>query len=281
MRVSPRVSVTLILLLAVIEVKASGEYCHGWHDSEGTRREGFQCPERFDSDDAIICCGQCELRYCCTNSDARLDQGTCENDKQTRESDSDSKENKSNGAVPIYVPFLVVGAVFVCFVLLGSVVAMCCCRCLRPKQEQSPVSAAGGMAGGGPGAGPGHLPEAIPMMASAGMSCDSSSQQSSAAASSSTHSSVQPLPLLCTQAGCSLSHDTGVYINMPPNFSLLNCQQAVQILHPQYIGYTMHEAIAPSPTTFLHPSQGYWPLQTRFLPPASMASEPKHPPITV
>ncbi|KAG5850708.1 hypothetical protein ANANG_G00085320 [Anguilla anguilla] len=108
-----------------------------------------------------------------------------------------NKENKGDGAVPIYVPFLVVGAVFVCFVLLGSVVAVCCCRCLRPKQEQSPVcvgGAAGGAAGGESRAEAGGLLEAIPMMASAGVSCGSSSQQSSkfTSSSSSGQSSVQP-----------------------------------------------------------------------------------------
>ncbi|XP_035268956.1 protein shisa-2 [Anguilla anguilla] len=277
-------TVIMILLYTIISVKASGEYCHGWHDTQGSWREGFQCPERFDSDDAIICCGQCELRYCCSSSDARLDQGTCENDNQIREpgTGNGNKENKGDGAVPIYVPFLVVGAVFVCFVLLGSVVAVCCCRCLRPKQEQSPVGgAAGGAAGGESRAEAGGLLEAIPMMASAGVSCGSSSQQSSkfTSSSSSGQSSVQPPPLLRTQAGCYLSHDAGVYFNMPASFSVLSRQQATQLLHPQYIGYTIpHEAIAPSPAPFLYHSQGsYRPLQAPFLPPASTASEPKHP----
>lgn len=35
---------------------------------------------------------------------------------------------------PVYVPFLIVGAIFVAFILVGSLVAVYCCTCLRPKQ---------------------------------------------------------------------------------------------------------------------------------------------------
>ncbi|KAK0153547.1 Protein shisa-3 [Merluccius polli] len=37
-------------------------------------------------------------------------------------------------AEPIYVPFLMVGSIFVAFVVVGSLVAVYCCTCLRPKQ---------------------------------------------------------------------------------------------------------------------------------------------------
>lgn len=93
-------SVTVIgtLLLVIIDVKASGEYCHGWHDSQGSWKEGFQCPEKIDAEDAIICCGKCELRYCCSSTDARLDQGSCDNDKQAQDPGKESKEDKDTGA---------------------------------------------------------------------------------------------------------------------------------------------------------------------------------------
>lgn len=93
-------SVTAIvtLLLVIIDVKASGEYCHGWHDSEGAWKEGFQCPEKIDAHDAIICCGKCELRYCCSSTEARLDQGSCDNDRQAVEPGPGSKEDKDNAA---------------------------------------------------------------------------------------------------------------------------------------------------------------------------------------
>lgn len=61
---------------------AQGEYCHGWLDSNGNYHEGFQCPEDFDTTDANVCCGSCSLRYCCAAVDARVDQGSCTNDRE-------------------------------------------------------------------------------------------------------------------------------------------------------------------------------------------------------
>lgn len=81
-----RIAASLLrLLLAALlaaGARASGEYCHGWLDAQGVWRIGFQCPERFDSGDATICCGSCALRYCCSSAEARLDQGGCDNDRQ-------------------------------------------------------------------------------------------------------------------------------------------------------------------------------------------------------
>lgn len=112
---------------------ARGEYCHGWLDTSGNYHEGFQCPEDFDTMDATVCCGSCALRYCCAAVDARLDQGTCTNDREV--------ENTTQyAAQPIYVPFLMVGSIFVAFVVVGSLVAVYCCTCLRPKQPtQQPI----------------------------------------------------------------------------------------------------------------------------------------------
>uniref|UniRef100_A0A8C3AU44 Shisa family member 2 n=1 Tax=Cyclopterus lumpus TaxID=8103 RepID=A0A8C3AU44_CYCLU len=263
------------------DVGRSGEYCHGWHDSQGAWKEGFQCPEKIDGEDAIICCGKCELRYCCSSTEARLDQGSCDNDRQAKEPGTESKENKDSGAVPIYVPFLIVGSVFVAFILVGSVVAVCCCRCLRPKQELS--------SGGGPGGG--RLLETIPMMSSVGTSRGSSSRQSSTATSSSSSAppaAPRPAPpvLMRAQASCCLPPDASVFVNMPTNFSVLNCQQATQImphqgqfLHPQYISYAH-----PGPT-YLDPTQGgYRPLQSPCPPPAggsSVIGDQKYPAVTV
>ncbi|XP_042255648.1 protein shisa-2 [Thunnus albacares] len=281
------VTVIVTLLLVIIDVKASGEYCHGWHDSQGVWKEGFQCPEKIDAEDAIICCGKCELRYCCSSTDARLDQGSCDNDRQAQEPGTESKENKDSGAVPIYVPFLIVGSVFVAFILVGSVVAVCCCRCLRPKQELSSGGASGGGASGG------RLLETIPMMSSAGTSRGSSSRQSSTATSSSSSAppaaSRPAAPLMRAQASCCLPPDASVFVNMPTNFSVLNCQQATQImphqgqfLHPQYIGYA--HPVAPA-AAFLDPTQGgYRPLQSPCPPPtggSSVTSDQKYPPVTV
>uniref|UniRef100_A0A8C7Z5I6 Shisa family member 3 n=1 Tax=Oryzias sinensis TaxID=183150 RepID=A0A8C7Z5I6_9TELE len=105
---------------------AQGEYCHGWLDTSGNYHEGFQCPEDFDTADATVCCGTCALRYCCAAAEARLDQGSCTNDREV--------DDTEFAAQPVYVPFLMVGSIFVAFVVVGSLVAVYCCTCLRPKQ---------------------------------------------------------------------------------------------------------------------------------------------------
>ncbi|XP_057680124.1 protein shisa-2 [Corythoichthys intestinalis] len=278
------IAVIATLLAVAIDVKANGEYCHGWHDAQGAWKEGFQCPEKIDGVDAIICCGKCELRYCCSSTDARLDQGSCDNDRRALEPGAEGKESKESDAVPIYVPFLIVGSVFVAFILVGSVVAMCCCRCLRPKREPS----------AGSGGGSGRPLETIPMMS--GTSRGSSSRQSSTAASSSSSAPsanprpgpAAPTPMVRAQASCCLPPDASVFVNMPTNFSVLNCQQATQImphqgqfLHPQYIGYA--HPVAPA---FMDPTQGgYRPLQSPCPPPqagsSSVVSDQKYPPVTV
>ncbi|KAM9774531.1 protein shisa-2 [Syngnathus typhle] len=276
-------AVAVTLLLVTIDVQASGEYCHGWHDAQAGWKEGFQCPEKIDGVDAIICCGKCELRYCCSSTDARLDQGSCDNDRRALEPGAEGRETKDSDAVPIYVPFLIVGSVFVAFVLVGSVVAMCCCRCLRPKQELASA------AGGGTAAAGGRLLETIPMMSSSGTSRGSSSRQSSTATSSSSSAAAanaRPGALAVrAQASCCLPPDASVFVNMPTNFSVLNCQQATQImphqgqfLHPQYIGYA--HPVSPA---FMDPNQGgYRPLQSPCPPPqAGVSCEQKYPPVTV
>lgn len=111
---------------------AQGEYCHGWLDANGNYHDGFQCPEDFDTTDATVCCGTCALRYCCAAPDARLDQGSCTNDRET--------DNTEFAAQPVYVPFLMVGSIFIAFIIVGSLVAVYCCTCLRPKQPtQQPI----------------------------------------------------------------------------------------------------------------------------------------------
>ncbi|XP_043547912.1 protein shisa-2-like [Chiloscyllium plagiosum] len=241
-------------LVAPVPVNASGEYCHGWLDSQGSWHQGFQCPERFDSGSATICCGSCSLRYCCSSTEARLDQGHCHNDQPAVSSGDaaggEGRDSANSSAVPIYVPFLIVGSVFVAFVIVGSFVAICCCRCLKPKQEpqqsRTPTE--------------NRLMETIPMISSSGNPRGSSSRQSSTAASSSSSAnSGARAPPLRTQTNCCLPTEgtmNNIYLNMPPNFSVMNCQQAPQImphqaqfLHPQYLSYAVqHDSLAMTPT---------------------------------
>ncbi|CAL8312251.1 unnamed protein product [Merluccius merluccius] len=263
--------VLVVLDVVVLDVEASGEYCHGWRDPQGAWRDGFQCPEKIDGDDAIICCGKCELRYCCASTEARLDQGTCDNDKQDHlepggggGGGGGGKDSGGGGAVPIYVPFLIVGSVFVAFVLVGSVVAVCCCHCLRPKQEP-------------PAPPPPPAPRRRRRRPRPGRRRPHQQQQQQ---------------LMHAQASCCVPADGSVFVNMPTNFSVLNCQQATQImphqgqfLHPQYIGYA-HHAMSPTPA-YLDPSHQavYRPLQSPYPAPTSVASvasdQHKHPTVTV
>ncbi|XP_052047238.1 protein shisa-2 homolog [Apodemus sylvaticus] len=265
-----RASLLQLLLAALLAAgaRASGEYCHGWLDAQGVWRIGFQCPERFDGGDATICCGSCALRYCCSSAEARLDQGGCDNDRQqgVGEPGRTDREGPDSSAVPIYVPFLIVGSVFVAFIILGSLVAACCCRCLRPKQDPQQSRAPGGN----------RLMEAIPMIPSASTSRGSSSRQSSTAASSSSSAnSGARAPPTRSQTNCCLPEGTmnNVYVNMPTNFSVLNCQQATQIvphqgqyLHPPYVGYAVHDSVPMTPVPpFMDGLQpGYRPVQPSF-----------------
>ncbi|KFV00962.1 Protein shisa-2, partial [Pterocles gutturalis] len=185
-------------------------------------------------------------------------------------------------AVPIYVPFLIVGSVFVAFIILGSLVAACCCRCLRPKQEPQQSRAPGGT----------RLMETIPMIPSASTSRGSSSRQSSTAASSSSSAnSGARAPPTRSQTNCCLPEGTmnNVYVNMPTNFSVLNCQQATQIvphqgqyLHPQYVGYAVQHD--PMPLTPVPPfldglQSGYRQIQSPYPHPAS--EQKMYPAVTV
>ncbi|XP_038314518.1 protein shisa-2 homolog isoform X2 [Canis lupus familiaris] len=285
---APRGAASLLqLLLAALlaaGARASGEYCHGWLDAQGVWRLGFQCPERFDGGDATICCGSCALRYCCSSAEARLDQGGCDNDRQqgAGEPGRADKDGPDGAAVPIYVPFLIVGSVFVAFIILGSLVAACCCRCLRPKQEPQQSRAPGGN----------RLMETIPMIPSASTSRGSSSRQSSTAASSSSSAnSGARAPPTRSQTNCCLPEGTmnNVYVNMPTNFSVLNCQQATQIvphqgqyLHPPYVGYTVqHDSVPMTPVPpFLDSLQtGYRQIQAPF--PHTNSEQKMYPAVTV
>ncbi|XP_069496896.1 protein shisa-2 homolog [Ambystoma mexicanum] len=276
----------LLLLLTSLVAPAlgSGEYCHGWLDPQGAWRDGFQCPERFDAEDATICCGTCVLRYCCASGDARLDQGSCSNDRQqgAPEHGRPDKDEQDSAAVPIYVPFLIVGSVFVAFIILGSLVAVCCCRCLRPKQEPQQSRAPGSN----------RLMETIPMIQSASTSRGSSSRQSSTAASSSSsaNSAARPPPTR-SQTNCCLPEGTmnNVYVNIPTNFSVMNCQQASQLvphqgqyLHPQFVGYAVpHDSMQMTAMPqFLDGLQGgYRQMQSPY--PHSNPEQMKYPPVTV
>ncbi|KAG5284461.1 hypothetical protein AALO_G00026970 [Alosa alosa] len=123
--------ITLLDISLPLAVEAAGEYCHGWSDSYNTWHRGFQCPEQYDGEEARYCCGTCTLRYCCTSVEARLDQSTCDPDDF-----SNGKVRTMTSNVPTYLPFVIVVSAFLSFVLVGTVVSVCCCHCLKPKSAE-------------------------------------------------------------------------------------------------------------------------------------------------
>ncbi|KAK6305592.1 hypothetical protein J4Q44_G00243720 [Coregonus suidteri] len=139
--------ISMIFQVGMTQQWTNGEYCHGWKDAQSTWRGGFHCPERHDQREAVICCGTCELRYCCALIGARLDQGNCINHEQVLQAGTSEDEKDAKIAVPVYVPFVIVGSVFLAFIFLGSMVAMGVC--LSRKQEISQSPDAGPQGGSG------------------------------------------------------------------------------------------------------------------------------------
>ncbi|NXC48894.1 SHSA1 protein, partial [Penelope pileata] len=121
-----------ILCVLLLALRGSpgqaGEYCHGWAGGLQRWHRGFQCPERYDSPEAALCCGSCSLRYCCSAREARLDQSLCPGEQQP--------SPRPPVPVPVYLPFLLVGSVFVAFVVGGACVGICCCKCLKSQDEE-------------------------------------------------------------------------------------------------------------------------------------------------
>ncbi|KAL6463115.1 hypothetical protein MHYP_G00275060 [Metynnis hypsauchen] len=112
---------------------AAGQYCHGWGSFPG-----FRCPERHDGGDARYCCGTCTVRYCCSSPSARLDQSTCDTDRPHGDEDG---VRTVQPAVPTYLPFVIVVGAFLSFILLGTIVSICCCHCVKPKPTAGPPPA--------------------------------------------------------------------------------------------------------------------------------------------
>lgn len=200
----------------------SGEYCHGWVDVQGNYHEGFQCPEDFDTLDATICCGSCALRYCCAAADARLEQGGCTNDRG-------ELEHPGITAQPVYVPFLIVGSIFIAFIILGSLVAIYCCTCLRPKEpSQQPIRFSLRS----------YQTETLPMILTSTNLRAPSRQSSTATSSSSTGGSIRRFSFARAEPGCLVPsppppYTTGhpIHLTQPSGF----------LVSPQYFAYPLQQ----------------------------------------
>ncbi|KAM8952622.1 protein shisa-1-like [Pelodytes ibericus] len=209
-----RVSLVLALLLLGSCMGQDGEYCHGWADHYGGWHPGFQCPERYDPLEATYCCGSCTLKYCCTASEARLDQGLCPSEGQEPATGVPTKEIPV--PVPMYFPFLLVGGTFLTFVVLGSLVGVCCCKCLTPENETQ---------ASGPTAIQSRLLVPEP---SRELSRHSSSSSSSVARPSLGHRPQN----ICTLG----PENMNLYMTMPAAFSMMGCPQGAQFIHPSTAG---------------------------------------------
>ncbi|KAH0616228.1 hypothetical protein JD844_027195 [Phrynosoma platyrhinos] len=169
--------------------KPHGEYCHGWVGAGGRSSGGFLCPERFDGPDATICCGSCALRYCCAAPEARLEQGACTDPLRDHGGGGEEPQEPQ----PIYVPFLIVGSIFIAFIFVGSFVAVYCCTCLRPKQTlQQPMRFSLRS----------YQMETLPMIPTSGSLRTPSRQSSSATSSSCTAGSVHRFSFARPESGC-------------------------------------------------------------------------------
>ncbi|XP_060102308.1 protein shisa-3 homolog [Heteronotia binoei] len=202
-----------------------GEYCHGWVDAHGRDYEGFPCPERFDTPDATICCGSCALRYCCAAAEARLEQGGCTNDREP--------EQPPAGAQPVYVPFLIVGSIFIAFIFVGSLVAVYCCTCLRPKQtSQQPIRFSLQS----------YQMETLPMILNSTSLRTPSRQSSTATSSSSTGGSVRRFSFARPESGCIMASSPPPYSSgcLQMGHSIHLSQPSGFLVSAPYFSYPLH-----------------------------------------
>ncbi|KAG2464369.1 MTMR8 protein, partial [Polypterus senegalus] len=183
----------------------------------------------YDGDEALFCCGNCHLRYCCTAAEARLDQGSCDNDKRDLEEEAETVQ-----AVPTYLPFLIVCSLFVAFVIIGTFIAICCCRCLKMKTRD-------------------QHGRTLPTQCRLTESGHSSESQTPSRHSSSSSSTASRCSLggrnqnnICTLGTESLN----LFMNLPPQstYPILSCPQSQGFMATsqasapflqQYIGYRM------------------------------------------
>nr|XP_003221598.1 PREDICTED: protein shisa-3 homolog [Anolis carolinensis] len=204
-----------------------GEYCHGWVGASGRAADGFLCPERFDAADATLCCGSCALRYCCAAAEARLQQDACTNDPR-----APLRPQEPAGTQPIYVPFLIVGSIFIAFIFVGSFVAVYCCTCLRPKQTlQQPMRFSLRS----------YQMETLPMILTSGSLRTPSRQCSSAASSSCAAGSVHRFSLARPESGCPATSSPPPYTAgcLPMGHSLSLCQPSGFLVSAPYFSYPL------------------------------------------
>ncbi|EGW03001.1 Protein shisa-3-like, partial [Cricetulus griseus] len=155
-------------------------------------------------------------------ADARLEQGGCTNDRG-------ELEHPGITAQPVYVPFLIVGSIFIAFIILGSLVAIYCCTCLRPKEpSQQPIRFSLRS----------YQTETLPMILTSTSLRAPSRQSSTATSSSSTGGSVRRFSFARAEPGCLVPsspppYTTGhaIHLTQPSGF----------LVSPQYFAYPLQQ----------------------------------------
>ncbi|KFV57178.1 Protein shisa-3, partial [Gavia stellata] len=132
---------------------------------------------------------------------------------------------------PIYVPFLIVGSIFIAFIIVGSLVAVYCCTCLRPKQPSQPIRFSLRS----------YQTETLPMILASTSFRTPSRQSSTATSSSSTGGSVRRFSFPRAEPGCLVA-------SSPPPYPS-GCFQTAHAVHltqpsgflvsPPYFGYPL------------------------------------------
>ncbi|XP_025777901.1 protein shisa-3 homolog [Puma concolor] len=130
---------------------------------------------------------------------------------------------------PVYVPFLIVGSIFIAFIILGSLVAIYCCTCLRPKEpSQQPIRFSLRS----------YQTETLPMILTSTSLRAPSRQSSTATSSSSTGGSIRRFSFARAEPGCLVPsppppYTTGhpIHLTQPSGF----------LVSPQYFAYPLQQ----------------------------------------
>nr|XP_009683781.1 PREDICTED: protein shisa-1-like [Struthio camelus australis] len=165
------------------------------------------------------------LQFCLTSSEAIGTRALLKIRPIVYEQSKAIKLN-NHSEVPVYLPFLLVGSVFVAFVVGGIFVGICCCKCLKSQGEEQQR----GLAPGQTWLLEPDLPSRLPSSSCATRSSLGSSPQMS-------NTCMNPSPSLPV---IRFTEDA-LFLNAPPTSS--------RFLHPSHTGHGIpadHTALTPA-----------------------------------
>lgn len=130
---------------------------------------------------------------------------------------------------PVYVPFLIVGSIFIAFIILGSLVAIYCCTCLRPKEpSQQPIRFSLRS----------YQTETLPMILTSTSLRAPSRQSSTATSSSSTGGSIRRFSFARAEPGCLVPSPPPPYTTSHP---IHLTQPSGFLVSSQYFAYPVQQ----------------------------------------